>query len=278
MGLFSDLGSLGLGMFKDAKVLTEEETGSKSDKTQSKEKKQMTEKDYLLLREYDCPVCEWKIKSLSVKSGKIRKINHDIDMRVRYEGIDPVKYDVISCPYCGYSAISTHFGTLLKVQKEQIKEQVSMNYMPDDNWEEESEPYSYKKAITRFKLAILCSMVKKAKASELAFLSLKLHWLLESYMEELDKNSEEYKKVNDDNIECMNNAYDGFKKALSSENLPVYGLDGDTMPYIIAALGYKLGKYEEAKVTVGRVITSRSANERIKNLARDLKEMIDEKL
>ena len=150
--------------------------------------------------------------------------------------------------------------------------------MPDDDWDDDEDVYDYKMAVTKFKLALVCAMVKRGKASELAFLSLKLHWLIESYMEELDKESEEYKKCVEDDNECMRNAYDGFKKAFSSENLPIYGLDENTMPYIISALGYELGEYEGAKSMIGRVITSRTANERIKELARDLKDMIDEKI
>ncbi len=279
MGLFSELEKLGLANFKDAKVFANEENAKTTQKKEKKQKKEeMTERDYLILREFNCPICEWKFKALTVKSGKARQIERGIDMRVFYEGIDPVKYDVISCPYCGYSAITSQFDKIIKAQKEFIVQQVSVNYMPDQEWEKLDEPYSYKKAITRFKMALICAVVKRAKASERAFISLKLHWLLESYMEEIDKNSEEYAKCSKDNEECMRNAYEGFKKAFSSENLPVYGLDDATMPYMISVLAYQLGDYEEAKHTIGRVITSRTANERIKNLARDLKDMIDEKI
>ena len=97
-------------------------------------------------------------------------------------------------------------------------------------------------------------------------------------MEELDENSQEYEKCKADNMECMQNAFEGFSKALSSENLPVYGLNGDTLPYLIGALGYKIGEYQKAKYILGRVITSRSANERVKNMARELKEMIDKEI
>ena len=279
MSLFSELTRFGLTEFDDLKVFEEDTKKRNTKKDQKpKEKQEMTERDYLLLKKYECPVCDWKINSLMVKAGKARKNGHDLDLRIHYEGVDPVKYDVISCPYCGYSAIASQFDTLLKVQRDQIKEQVCVNYMPDDDWEKIEEPYSYKKAITRFKLALVCAMVKRVKPSELGIISLKLHWLLESYMEELDEDSDEYRKCMEDNKECMRNAYDAFKKAFSSENLPVYGLDESTMPYMISALGYEIGEYEEAKSIIGRVITSRSANDRIKNMARDLKDMIDKKI
>ena len=279
MGLFSDMDKMGLSDFKDSEILKQEKTVKKNNKeVKPAVKRELTEKDYLLLRDYECPVCEWKFKALSVKAGKVRQTGHDIDMRIHYEGIDPVKYEVISCPCCGYSAIASQFNKLISIQKDLIKQQISTYYMPDDDWDDDEDVYDYKMAVTKFKLALVCAMVKRGKASELAFLSLKLHWLIESYMEELDKESEEYKKCVEDDNECMRNAYDGFKKAFSSENLPIYGLDENTMPYIISALGYELGEYEGAKSMIGRVITSRTANERIKELARDLKDMIDEKI
>ena len=279
MGLFSDLEKLGLESFDNEKVLGQEKDKKKKPEAKKPQKKEeLTEKDYLLVREFECPVCDWKFKALTVKAGKARQTGRGIDMRIYYEGIDPVKYDVISCPFCGYSAIMSQFDKLIKVQKDLIKENISSSYMPDEDWEKEEEPYTYEKAITRFKLALLCAVIKRAKASERAFISLKLHWLLESRMKEIDSGLEEYKKLAEDNDECIRNAYVGFKKAFSSENLPIFGLDESTMPYMISALGYILGEYEDAKVTVGRVITSRSANDRIKELARDLKDMIDEKM
>ncbi len=279
MGLFSDMDKMGLSDFKDSEILKQEKTVKRNNKeVKPAVKRELTEKDYLLLRDYECPVCEWKFKALSVKAGKVRQTGHDIDMRIHYEGIDPVKYEVISCPCCGYSAIASQFNKLISIQKDLIKQQISTYFMPDDDWDDDEDVYDYKMAVMKFKLALVCAMVKRGKASELAFLSLKLHWLIESYMEELDKESEEYKKCVEDDNECMRNAYDGFKKAFSSENLPIYGLDENTMPYIISALGYELGEYEGAKSMIGRVITSRTANERIKELARDLKDMIDEKI
>ena len=278
MGLFSDLGKMGISSFEKRKVFEDEKDKDKAPvKKEKAPVKVMTEKDYLLQREYDCPVCEWKFKSMSVKSGKARQIGQEIDMRVRYDGIDPVKYDVISCPYCGYSAIASQFPNVLKRHIEAIKAEVSMSFLPDDAWENLDEPYSYSYAIMRFKLAIVCAMVRKAKASELAFLCLKLHWLLEGYMEGLDEDSEEYKKADADNKECIKDACEGFTKAFSTENLPVFGLDDTTMPYLIAALNYMLGEYDNARMVVGRVITNRSASPRIKEKARSLKEMIDEK-
>ena len=278
MGLFSDLSKMGLSSFDKKKVIEDKSKEAVANAVKAKAPvKVMTEKDYLLSREYDCPVCEWKFKSLSVKSGKARQTGQEIDMRIHYDGIDPVKYDVVSCPYCGYSAIASQFSNVLKRHIADLKEQVSMNFIPDDGWENVEEPYSYKQAIMRFKLALICAMVKKAKPSELAFISLKLHWLLEGYMETLSDDSEDYQKAKADNEECIKNACEGFTKAFSTENLPVFGLDDTTMPYLIAALNYLLGQYDTARMVVGRVITNRNASPRIKDKARSLKEMIDEK-
>ena len=126
MGLFSDMDKMGLSDFKDSDILKQEETVKRNNKeVKPAVKRELTEKDYLLLRDYECPVCEWKFKALSVKAGKVRQTGHDIDMRIHYEGIDPVKYEVISCPCCGYSAIASQFNKLISIQKDLIKQQIS---------------------------------------------------------------------------------------------------------------------------------------------------------
>ena len=54
------------------------------------------------------------------------------------------------------------------------------------------------------------------------------------------------------------------------------GMDEDTVMCLIADLARRVGKLDEAKRLLSRLITSRTANDRIKNKARELKELIEQ--
>jgi len=53
-------------------------------------------------------------------------------------------------------------------------------------------------------------------------------------------------------------------------------MDEDTVMCLIADLARRIGKTDDAKRLLSRIITSRTANDRIKNKARELKELIQE--
>ena len=132
----------------------------------------------------------------------------------------------------------------------------------------------------RHKLALLSTVVKKGKASERAYVCLKLAWLTRGKSETLPENTENIKEVRTqlkaEEKEYIENAYEGFTAAFSKEEFPICGMDELTVSYLVSDLARQLGKYDEAKRFISRVITSRDTNERIKEKARMLKDMIME--
>ena len=77
-------------------------------------------------------------------------------------------------------------------------------------------------------------------------------------------------------MEFLKNAYEGFVEAVSKENFPICGMDEMTLDCVIADIGRRIGRYEEAGRLISKVIVSRSAPDRIKNKAREIKELIVE--
>ena len=69
----------------------------------------MSEADKVFKKSYKCPICDSNFKSLTVKQGKARMIDTDIDLKVNYRDIEPLKYDIILCPVCGYAALERYF-------------------------------------------------------------------------------------------------------------------------------------------------------------------------
>ena len=128
------------------------------------------EKDLIFDKIFTCPVCGEDFSAKIMKTGKARLLSTDQDLRAKYEGIDAVKYDVILCPHCGYAALNRYFNSLNKVYikliKENISSKVQLNTYDDDI-------YTYEEAIERYKLCLANAVVKRAHASEKAYICLK---------------------------------------------------------------------------------------------------------
>ena len=65
--------------------------------------------------------------------------------------------------------------------------------------------------------------------------------------------------------------------ARQSEEFPIAGMDASTLDYLIAALAVETDDLDTASKMVSELLTSRVANSRIKDKARNLKDMIAEK-
>ncbi len=272
MGIFSGLSSFGLDSFK-GKDIFEDERDLHNKKTSDVKSvhAEMQEKDYLFAKSHVCPVCDDHFKSLAVRTGKAKMIGQDLDLRPRYEGIDPLKYDAILCNKCGFAAVSRGFTNMTGHQIKNVREQISTKFKP---LPEPGETYSYDDAIIRHKIALICSIVKNAKTSERAYTCLKLTWLIRSKLETMDADSDEYKELKKDEEECINDAYEGFSHAFVKESFPMCGMDEITVTYLLGELARELGKYDDAMKMAGRIISSKSANSRMKDKALELKERI----
>ncbi len=277
-GIFSGFEKLGLGnigkeeLFEDPKKKTVEVK-----KEQPKKLQLVNEEDYLFDKKYKCPVCDSEFEARTVRTGKVRMKNVDIDLRPDYDELDQNKYDVIACPACGYAALGRYFPTLNKYQIDDIRVKICMNYKHEPN----NEPiYSYDYAKRLYQLALANAVVKKAKNSEKAYICMKSAWVIRGETQRLDPEEEGYeakKKENDaQEKELLENALNGFVMARQSEEFPIAGMDSTTLDYLIAALAVETGKRDIASKMISDILVSRTANSRIKDKARVLKEMLAE--
>jgi uncharacterized protein (DUF2225 family) len=193
--------------------------------------------------------------------------------------VDSLKYDVIACPSCGFASLNRFFNYMTATQAKFIKTSITASYKGAPA---EGDILSYDEAITKHKLALINTIVKHGKLSERAYTCLKTAWLLRGKRENLSQDTTDYAKVVDELVsqeqEFLVNAYDGFSEAFSKELFPMCGMDELTMTYLLADLARRVGKYEDATRFVSKVIVSREANERIKEKARQIKQMIAEEM
>ncbi len=278
--LLSGLESLGLGDLSGLDIY------AKNDKTASKDKQEtvkvevkIEETDFLFDKKYECPVCGKTFKTKMVRAGKARLERIDTDLRPIYENIDTLKYDAVVCPHCGYAALARYFTYVTHKHAKIIKESISANFV---NTFVDEPTYSYEEAIKRHKLALLNNVMKRAKDSEKAYTCLKLAWLHRGYIENMPANTEDIankvRALKAEEISFLEKAYEGFKAAFPAEEFPMCGMDDLTVCYLIGDLARQLGKYEEAAKQVSLVITSRKSNDKIKEKARDLRDLIKEEI
>lgn len=275
--IFAGLESFGLKGVEEVDVFQENgnEKGEASDKNE--QKKEFTEEDFIFEKHYTCPVCDNEFKSKMVRTGKVRLIGADSDLRPRYQGVDSLKYDAILCPKCGYAALNRYFNFVMAGQAKSIKDKISTNfkYQP-----EEGKIYTYDDAIARHKMALLNTVVKSGKNSERAYTCLKLAWLCRGKRELLmqgEHTKEELTELASEEKELLVNAFEGFEVAFGKEDFPMCGMDQYTMMYLLAEMARRIGRVDEAKRYVAKVLVARDAQQRIKDKAFDLKEKLQGK-
>ena len=237
----------------------------------------MGDAEFLFDKTYQCPVCENKFSAKTVRYGRVRSNGMDFDLRPRTVQADSIKYEAIMCPHCGYAAMARYFDNLLPIHKKKIQESICGSFK--ERHEENLEEYSYPVALDHLKMVLLNNMVKGAKASELAYTCLKIAWLYRGMREELEKNPEgtenaeqEKETIQQEENTFLQKALDGFIKARMEEDYPMAGMDEDTADYLTAALAIECGQFDTASHMISEIMSSPTANSRIKDKAYDLKE------
>ena len=98
--------------------------------------------------------------------------------------------------------------------------------------------------------------------STIGMILLKISW-----MYRLLNNTEE-------ELKYISQALTAFEKAYINENFPMYGLDRDSLTYLIGDLNRRLNNNDTALQWYSKVITTIGASYRLKELARTGKDSI----
>ncbi len=274
MGLLSGLSDLGLGKLEGAEIFEEEKKPEPKKVEEPKEEAPFNENDVLFDKSAECPVCGKKFTFRAVRTGKARPIGQDPDLRTRYEKFDPAKYDVVVCPYCGYAVLTKYFTSLPAAQVKLLREGIGGKVHGVAN----NPILSYDDAIQRYQLALASSIVKHAKDSEKAFVCLKMAWVIRGKKESITEDDPDYeevmKQLRDDENEALKAAYEGFVSARQKESFPIAGMDEITIDYLLAVLSARFEKYDVAQKLIAGILLNRTANNRIKDRTRDLKDQV----
>jgi len=282
MDLFKGLEQFGLDA-KEADLFAEEEKSANHVGThgQVKEVAAPTEDSFLLAKAIRCPVCDKVFKRKMIKNGRIKREEPDMDLRPRFQYIDTLKYNISSCPYCGYTSLNNFFEHLPSSQAKLIQEKISANFKAkpvSDKPEDEIAPYNYETSIAMHKLSLFNAMVKKGKASEKAYNCLVISWLFrgqkESLTDDTPENKQKIAAIEQEEEAFYKQAYEGFTKAIATEMFPMCGMDQNTVDFLLACMAFHFKQYDVTSKCLGNVITSTTASRKIKDKAMDLREVV----
>lgn len=277
MNLLSGLEKFGLGQSGELDILNDgTETKKRTTDATKKEAVEYTEKDFILDRKVVCPICDKEFLVKTVKSSKVKRMEPDADLRPNHEYVDTLKYGVAACPRCGYAAMHRNFTQLSAAQRKWIRETITANFKPTED--PKMEVYTYDYAVEKLKLALVNTIAKKGKLSEKAYICLNLAWLRRAQAEQTPDdtpmNAKKKKQYEAEYEGFYRQAYDGFMKVVVTETPPFFGMDANTIDYILANMAVKYKEYDTASKLVSRLITQPNTPRRMKDKCLELKDDI----
>ncbi|NLU51949.1 MAG: DUF2225 domain-containing protein [Clostridiaceae bacterium] len=189
-----------------------------------------------------CPVCESEFEYTKVRSKAIKLKQQDSDFCPWYEGENPVLYEAVICPECGYGSHITNIDKISRNEKAKVREKIS------SRWHKRS--FSGKrdidKALEAFKIVLLNLKEREAPSSEIAKISMRIAWL---YRYKEDRESEKA---------FLNYALKYYVDSFKNEDFSRNGIDTYTLIFIIGELYRRLEHYEDSMQWFSRLIQSYS--------------------
>lgn len=109
---------------------------------------------HLMSKEHQCPLCRKSFHTLAVRPSKLTLDHMDPDMRNHFKDIEPLYYDVITCPHCLYSALAQVFDKPDRVKTELQNELKSKDIRSEIHTGKERDTYS---VFAGYYLALFCA-------------------------------------------------------------------------------------------------------------------------
>ncbi|MDR1689416.1 MAG: DUF2225 domain-containing protein [Clostridiales bacterium] len=216
----------------------------------------------VLHKSFICNVCGGEFKERIIRQTKLKFISSDTDLHPNFEPVDPLLYDVLVCPHCGYSALNMFFNKVTSKQAAVIKREITPKFAARNY----SKVMTFAQALDKYMLALITAIIRGSKKGELGYICTKIAWVYR-----LMGKDERYKVF-------AAKAVTGFEAAYEQEDFPICQMDEATLGYLVAYFKFVEEKYDDSLKWVSRIITNRNSSERVKEKSRELKSVIQEKL
>lgn len=218
------------------------------------------DRDHLFEKKHTCPICKKEFSTMKIKTSSLILDKTDKDMRSRFKGVEPLYYDVITCPHCLYSALAESFEHPDKMYAPLPPE---LSALQGGSGLVFGAGMNSDSVFASYYLALICAPVYFSKHG---FVTAKL----------LLKLSRVYQDCGDELMENMT-----AKKALDAYmyvylNMEVPPNQDQQLCVIIGELYLKQGDYKNAKEYYFKAKTNRSGAPRLQRQAEDRIEDIRE--
>jgi uncharacterized protein (DUF2225 family) len=201
-----------------------------------------------------CIICNNSFSSKRLRATACRIDKREEDFYTSYKGHNPMHYEILVCPHCGYAASESSFNSMSSKEITDIKEMLSGKIIGRSFCGERT----VNDALDSFKLALFMAKSRGAKDSIIAGLSLKLGWIYREMKDDKEKDYLEY-------------SLEYYKKAFDKENLPFGNLDEISVQYLIGELSRRLNKFQDAVFWFNKAVSNpnRANNPRIEKMSRE---------
>jgi CRP-like cAMP-binding protein/uncharacterized protein (DUF2225 family) len=207
----------------------------------------------LFERYHTCPICKKKFVAVSVREKDLTLISVDDDFRAHYEEIDPLHYDVLTCPKCWFSAPEEYFSaayytqSLFEEKLAPYKAQMKFSFQQDIN-----------SVFNSYYLASIAAPFCYTANSPLVMARVwqRIGWLYEDCKDEAMRDM------------ALRYSLNYFNSAYASAIIPLKQLHPAMIT--IAVQNYKLGRYFDALAFLNKIINMKGASEKNKTAAAEL--------
>ncbi len=179
-----------------------------------------------------CPICATKFESMRVRSSSIRVQRIDNDFCQHYQSANPLYYEMVVCPRCGFAFNLEFAKTQMSAGQ---REKAKLRLQPV--WQDRAKDYggvrTWDDAMEAFRLALYALEDELVKSSKMGMLYLKTAWLYR------------YKGNEAGEQKYIEKAISSFAKAYETESFsePKSELN---IVYLLGALNLRAGKNQES--------------------------------
>lgn len=221
-------------------------------------------REYLFEKRVQCPVCRYKFEAYNLRAGRLRMLSMDRDLRVRYDGFEPLWFQVWVCPGCRYANLRSDFEALdararqaLEAGRaERMRQKLRVN--PGGG-----SPQTVGQAVDGVRLALMCAEAARLPAERVGRLWMCLSWM---YADLNDPEASRQARLRA--LEKLEEAYAQSRKAEDDQRLA----------YLVGVLHYEAGDTRKAYEYLLRAIKRRGGlnwvNERASEVLAELRSAV----
>lgn len=179
-----------------------------------------------------CPLCEKKFSATYLSRTRMGIAKTEPDMRKRYRIVEPMYFEMYTCPHCGYANFSEDFEKIGRGLKEDVRKALmAVTALPGDM---ETDIFNINYIFLKFYLMLLCYRGTREGVVVIPKIWLRLCWLYE------DAEDEEMITF------AAGQAYNAYHETFYKTKSYTGEAENDVL-LLLGELALKLGKEQEAR-------------------------------